>query len=112
MKYLVMAALAALVFSGCGDIEGDVLNSNNTVDNSVDNSVSYVCTDNNSTNCYTPGREGFIDDEGNYNDVSDVVIGDYDPSYDQRECAAAGFFWCSIKNKCLNIPARTGTCNR
>ena len=114
MKYFVMI-MAAFLAVGCGDYTGDYVgdttNTTNT-DNSVDNSTDYICRDNADTQCYTPDYSGYIDKDGEFNDVADEPTGEYDASYSPAECAANGFFWCSIEQKCLNIPASGGTCNK
>jgi len=114
MKYLVLAlALAAL--SGCVNIEGDKTGTKVVVDNNssyTTTDVSVICQNNTDTQCYTPGYSGYVDSNGDYNDVADVITGDYDASYTPSECAANGYFWCSIEQRCLNIQADSGTCNR
>ena len=113
MKYFVMI-MAAFLVVGCGDYIGDTsaYSYESNTDNSVDNSTQYICRDNTDTQCYTPSYEGYVDKDGEFNDVADEPTGDYDPTYSPAECAANGYFFCSIEQKCLNIPASGGTCNK
>jgi len=118
MKKLILGVALSVAMVGCANYTGDtevyegayVGGDNTTIDNSVD--ISVVCTDNNSTMCYTPDRALFKDEDGSYDDVADEPTGDYDPEYTPAECAANGYFWCSIENMCLNVPAGGGNCTR
>jgi hypothetical protein len=93
--------------SGCGNF---TYHSNNTTSTTTDNGSDYICKDNNSTSCYTAGKTGYIDKNGEYNDVADVATKEYDPNWGPAECSAHGKFFCSIQQKCLDIPAKTGSC--
>ena len=115
MKYILITILV-LGLSGC-NIEGDTLthHDNSTIDNtdnSIDNSIDYICTDNNNTECYTPDHSGYVDDEGNYNDVGAASEADeYDASDDAQTCVAKGFFFCPLTQTCNNVTASSGTCS-
>jgi len=117
MKKLILGVAFSIAMVGCGNYTGDtsvyeeayVGGDNTVIDNSVD--ISITCTENNDTMCYTPDRELFKDADGTYDDVADTPSGVYDASYSPAECAANGYFFCSIEQKCLNIPATTGSCN-
>ena len=104
MMKLILATLLAFSLVGCiPDYTGDTTTH---VDNStIDNSVSYgegdvlICTD----------SECVLAEE--HEDVGDAIVGVYDPEYTPTECNAAGFFYCTIENVCLDQPLDTGTCN-
>ena len=71
-----------------------------TGDTNVDNSVrgdTLTCTDS-ECSLAEPGSD------------IDAVIGLYNPDYNQVECNAAGFFYCTIENMCLDIPLAGGSC--
>lgn len=94
-------AVLAFGLSGCVSIEGDT-------DNSVDESVTYGngdvldCRDGNCT----------LAPEGTDPTDGDAVVGEYNAEYTQAECTAAGFFYCTIENVCMNTPAAGGTCGQ
>ena len=113
IKFLGMAVMAVLIV-GCGDYQGDTSRSyvGDSTDNSVDNSVNYICTDNNDTSCYNEEYTLYRDENGSISGVADEPTGDYDPTYNVRECAINGYFWCSIEQKCLNQPAAGSSCSK
>ena len=104
MWKLSLATIVAFGMVGCGDIAGDTSNSYETMEYTyvfIDNGVEYGsgtvlhCDD---SNCSVDGSvvgKG-SDEEG------DAVVGEYDDSYTQAECNAAGFFYCTLEDKCLN----------
>ena len=112
MRKILTLVVATFALIGCGDYTGDTAYSyDNSTDNSVDSSTNYICTDNNGTNCYSDDYSYYVDGNGSVDGVADTPSGVYDASYSASECAANGYFFCSIEQKCLNIPASSGTCN-
>jgi len=113
MKYLALAlALAAL--SGCVNIEGDKTGTKVVVDNNssyTTTDVSVICQNNTDTQCYTPGYSGYVDSNGDYNDVADVTTGEFDVTDDAATCTSKGYFYCSLNNVCVNTRADAGSCN-
>jgi len=116
MKKLILGVALSVAMIGCANYTGDTdvyegsyVGGDSTV---TDSSTNYICQSNTDTQCYTPSYDGYVDENGDFNDVADEPTGDYDASYSPAECAANGYFYCSIENKCLNIPASGGTCNR
>ena len=101
----VIASTLALV--GCADYTGASSNSYTNIDNSQD----YICKDNKDTDCYTQDFSVHKDRNGRLSSVADEPSGEYDPEYTPEECAANGYFWCSIEDRCLNKPADGGTCS-
>ena len=101
MKKFIILVLLAFSLSACISVDGDTVN-NSTTDNSTDYGEGTKLV----------GNEGNFTVAPDYMDESDVdvVIGKYDVDYTQAECTAAGFFFCTIENVCMNTPVATGTC--
>ncbi len=117
MRNLLVGCIAIIAMVGCVQIDGDTVGTEIRVDNNssytVDNSVTNVtCRDNTDTNCYTAGREGFIDKNGTYNDVSPTIDGPFDASDDPATCSAKGYFYCSVNHVCVNTSADSGSCSK
>ena len=130
MRKIIMSLVAfgfltapMLMLQGCGDTKGDA---NYTEVTSIDsgggdvtiNDVqvseegTYIYNEN-GTVTFTTGDENVIQPANGDSDgdgVVDVTVGDYDEGYDASQCNAAGFFYCTIENKCLNQPSDAGTC--
>ena len=107
---MIMVAFLAV---GCGDYTGDTkVFEGDYVGGDIVQGDKVVCTDANQTECYSPDYSTYTQKDGSIDDVADEPSGDYDASYSPAECAANGYFWCGIEQKCLNIPANSGTCNR
>ncbi len=74
-----------------------------------DNSYSYdvgtllMCDD---SNCSVVDDNSYIDEA-----EADAVVGTYRADYTSAECTAAGFFWCSVDNVCINKRTTEGSCN-
>jgi len=109
MKYMLFI-MSGILLIGCGNITGDTITNTSNIDNSVDNTTQYFCKDNNDTQCYTSDYSVYKDSNGSYDSVSSEVTNEYSKKYNEQECAANGYFWCNIKNKCLNVKASKGTC--
>jgi len=115
MSMVALGFLAApvLMLQGCGNITGDTAYNDNS-GQEIDNSYTFnegdrdygsgtvlVCDD---ANCSVMVDESGrtitnADDEA---DAGDAVIGEYSDAYSPAECNAAGFFYCTIEDKCLN----------
>ena len=103
---LILGVIASLVIVGCGDYQG---NTSNYDESGQDRSYTFIegdkefgdgtylfCTD---SNCST------IDSSKNTTGVPsepNAIVGKYDENYTQAECNAAGFFYCTVEDKCLN----------
>ena len=101
MKSVIKSAVAILaIFAiiGCGDYTR-VDDSGNTDNSSTDNSVNIGGQDNNATDTVDSGK------------ASDIKNGVYRQDYTQKECTEAGFFYCTIERKCLDMPKTSGNCN-
>ena len=62
---------------------------------------------------YTSGNDNvFTLPSGEKVSIAGSPSGDYDPTYNAEECAANGYFYCTLENKCLNTPASGGTCTK
>jgi len=63
---------------------------------------------------FTTGDENNIEGVGTGDSdgdgIEDVEVGTFSTEYSQSECTAAGFFYCTIENVCLDQPAIGGTC--
>ena len=112
MKKIILAALVAFGLVACGDLD--------TGDTTIMES-SYVYTENNID--YGSGTVLFCNDANcsvNASNSSssasdgDAVVGEYDENYTPSECKAAGFFYCSIEDKCLNqrVDDSSSSCSR
>jgi len=106
MKSIVKGAIAILAtfaIIGCGDYTRTD-GSGNTDNSFTDNST----TDNSATdNSQGSGADGTVD----ANKTTDIEEGIYRQDYTPQECTAAGFFYCTIEDMCLDTPKATGTCN-
>lgn len=90
--------------SGGGDvtINDTTVGENGTYIQNADGTVTY-----------TSGNDNvFTLPDGEKVSIADEPTGDYSASYDAEECAANGYFYCTIENKCLNVPARGGSCTK
>ena len=102
MRKAILATLVVapmILLNGCMDIAGD---SDSSSYYTEDNSEFYNgdvlnCDDSNCS--VSPIGEGT------------VIVGEYDADYTKVECEAAGFFYCTVDNVCLNQPKNTGSCN-
>ena len=115
MKNLVKIGLAvsvavsvAILVTACGDITGDTAGDTNyNYDYSFEeNNIDYgsgtvlLCND---SNCSVKRTSTGKPITGNGSGSSDeAVVGVYDEDYTPAQCSAAGFFYCSIQDKCLN----------
>jgi len=105
--------LVAVMLVGCGDYTGDTTNNDNT---NQDHSYMFIegdraygegtylfCTD---ANCSVTNADNNSDNSDNSGDdvydEADAIVGVYDPEYNQVECNAAGFFYCTVEDQCLN----------
>ena len=126
MKNLVKIGLAvsvAILVTACGDYTGDT--GDTTGDTSynydysfVENNVDYgsgtvlLCDD---SNCSVKRTSTGKPITGNGSGSSDeAVVGVYDEDYTPAQCSAAGFFYCSIQDKCLNqrVDDSSSSCSR
>ena len=110
MRYLLLC-VAVFAMVGCGNITGDTANydqsgQNNSYtfnegDRDYGSGTVLVCDD---ANCSVMVDESgrTITSGDDAADEGDAIVGDYDASYTQSECNAAGFFYCMIEDKCLN----------
>ena len=100
MRNITLAIVASFLLVACGDYTGDTTYE-------TDNSTSYgegtVLICDNSTCVEAPPE--YDNGDGN------ATVGVYDADYNQVECNAAGFFYCTIENMCLNQPRTSGSCN-
>ena len=95
----------SLMVVGCGDLStGDT--SNNDLRSEyyyTENNIDYgtgtvlLCDE---SNCTVMKDES--GDTVTNSDKGDAIVGQYDPTYTQAECQAAGFFYCSVQDQCLN----------
>jgi len=106
------AGIMAMGLVGCGDYTGD------TSDTTYDYTSEYTYTENNidygsgtvlqcdDSNCSVIGGKG--------TKGGDAVVGEYDENYSPTECRAAGFFFCTIEDKCLNqrVDDASSGCNK
>ena len=112
MRYLLLC-VAVFATVGCGDMTGDTTNNDNS-GQAIDNSYTFnegdrdygsgtvlICDDANCTVMVDESGRTITngDDEA---DDGDAIVGEYSPDYTQSECNAAGFFFCTIEDKCLN----------
>jgi len=134
MSLVALGFLTApmLMLQGCGNLAtGDTVNSvandNSGQDNSVynnypdgtvltctDANCTISTTDDNSDNSVISSDENGTVDEGDAQEAiasGDTVVGVYSDTYNQTECGAAGFFFCTIEQMCLNQPLNSGTCS-
>jgi hypothetical protein len=95
---IVLGLIGILLINGCGDITGDTAHNDYTseyyyTENNIDYGSGTVLSCNDSK-CTVLGGKGTTG--------GDAVVGQYDPTYTQTECNAAGFFYCTVQDKCLN----------
>ena len=106
MKTIILILLAFSLNACIPDIEGDVTNNDYSTSSTTTSTTNYVkgellyCS---SSECIVaPAETDPLD--------SDVIVGTYSVDYTQVECNAAGFFYCTIENVCLDQPLESGTC--
>ncbi len=117
-KTIIAATIMALGMTACGDYTGDTTG-DTTATTKIDNSTtdnsdrSYTVTDSNGTTTYFSATdpEALTDKEIEEGVPSDEIIGAYDATYNQEECGAAGFFWCTISETCQNSAAYGSSCS-
>ncbi len=118
MKEIIFGTLCLLVLSGCAS------------DSARDDSGSSAAAPS-TTNVYSNGdatytqvtqAEGatFITTESGdvinvagdyYGDLNtDSRSGAFNANYNESECVAEGYFWCSLSGKCINQYTTTGSC--
>jgi len=113
MRKLILGVALSVAMIGCANYTGDTdVYEGDYVNGDIISGDKVVCTDNNSTECYSPDYSTYTQSDGTVDDVADEPSGDYSETYTISECNANGYFWCSIEQKCLNIPADGGTCTR
>ena len=115
MKKILISAAVALVIAGCGNYTGDTINNSTQVDYSyyfLDNSVKYGSGTVLHCNDSTCSVDGSVVGKSN-DEEGDAVVGEYDPTYTQAECEAAGFFYCVVDDKCMNqrVDDSSSSCN-
>jgi hypothetical protein len=111
-RLLSIAALnivGVLLINGCGDLDtGDSSSTHNDYTSEyyyTENNIDYgsgtvlLCDD---ANCSVMKDESGRTVTSGGNDKGDATVGVYDPTYTQSECKAAGFFYCTVQDKCLN----------
>ena len=111
MKSVVKGAIAVLVtftVIGCGDYTRTA-DSGNTDNSITDSGNTDNSTTDNSVNNNEPGSDanGTVDD----NKTAYILEGIYRQDYTPQECRDAGYFFCSIEQQCLDMPATGGTCS-
>jgi len=129
MKKILALAAGMLMLVGCGgtsttgDTRGDTTITNTTIDSGggdvtindveVSDEGTYIYNSDGSVT-FTTGDENNIEGVGTGDSdgdgEEDVPVGVYSDTYTQSECTAAGFFYCTIENQCLDQPAIGGTC--
>ncbi len=115
---VILSILAVFAIAGCdAEYTGRTTNNDNS---GQDHSYSYVftegdrdygtgtplfCTD---ANCSVTNEDNSIN-----KGEADAIVGEYDENYTQAECNAAGFFYCTIQDKCLDQPVddASSSCN-
>ena len=92
------------VYSGGGDV---TINQTTVADNGV-----YI-QNADGTVTYTTGSENSINDDSGDSTAKTPEYGDepYDPSYNEGECRASGYFWCPLSGSCLDQPATGSACS-
>ena len=122
-RLLSIAALnivGVLLINGCGDITGDTAHNDYTQTSEyyyTENNIDYgsgtvlLCDD---SNCSVMKDESGRTITSGGNDKGDATVGVYDPTYTQSECQAAGFFYCTVQDKCLNqrVDDSSSSCNK
>ncbi len=119
MKMLLSAILfivAILTINGCGLDTGDTTNNDYS---GQEYSYSYVfsegdrdygdgtvlyCNDANCSVSNTDDNSDNSETDDNSDNSGDAVVGVYDVNYNQVECNAAGFFYCTVDDVCMNLP--------
>ena len=111
MNKAILATVVALAVVGCGNLDtGDSTSVHNDytseysyTENNIDYGSGTVlqCND---ANCSVMKDESgrTITTSSDSSEDGDAVVGQYDPTYTQSECQAAGFFYCTVEDKCLN----------
>jgi len=127
MKKTILAIIIAFGLVACGDITGDTANYDQSGQN---NSYTFIEGDRdygsgtplfcNDSNCSverttdnsdsSTGSDGETSDEVNI----DAIVGEFDAGYNQTECQAAGFFYCTIDDICTNqrVDDSSSSCTR
>lgn len=102
---LILSGLVAVfALNACiPDYTGDTTYDYSTDNSQVDYGSGTVLICDNSECTAAPAE--YTDGDGN------ATVGVYSADYNQIECGAAGFFWCTIENMCLNQSITTGSCN-
>ena len=122
MKKIILLSALAFIFTACGetsgdaDYRGDTTVNTTTIDSGggdvtindveVDGNGTYIYNED-GTVTYSTG-DGFTNTSG-----ADAIVeasDGFDEGYDQAECTAAGYFYCTLNNICVNQPADAGTC--
>jgi len=123
-KYILILVLPLLLLVGCGETSGDSRGDTNiattTVDAEGDVTINDVTVESGGT--YIQNADGTVTYSSGAGDVTSSAEeaaataekaaedGTYDPTYTRAECTEAGFFYCTLENKCLNQPASGGQC--
>jgi len=125
----MVSAMTLVMMTGCGttnnsgDSRGDTTITNTTIDSGggdvtindveVSDEGTYIYNSDGSVT-FTTGDENDIQGVGTGDSdgdgEQDVEVGTFSEAYTQSECTAAGFFYCTIENQCLDQPAIGGTC--
>ena len=105
---LSVAVAAAILMTACGDITGDTSSTSNDyrseytyTENNIDYGSGTVlqCDD---SNCSVMKDESGRTVTSKDSKTGSATVGVYDDSYTQAECTNAGFFYCTVQDKCLN----------
>jgi len=122
MKYLLLL-IAPLLFSGCGEdtTRSNPVSTTTTTNTTIDSgggdvTINDVEVDGNGTYVYNADGtvtystgDGFTNTNGEDATVVDASD-EFDEGYDQAQCTAAGYFYCTLNNICVNQAADAGTC--
>jgi len=114
----ILSVIAVLAIVGCAEYTGNTTNNDNSGqdhsfmfvegDRSYGSGTYLFCTD---ANCSViDSSDNSYDGNGS---VPDAIVGDYNSAYNQVECTSAGFFWCTVDDKCLNqrVDDSSSSCN-
>jgi hypothetical protein len=120
-KILIGAIIAALMTTGCVET-GDSTTTNTTTEyhgdyQFVSGGIDYgsgtplVCND---ANCSVVTTGDGVTPDYDAAGSADAIVGVCNENYNQVECAAAGFYYCELKGKCLNqrVDAASSSCNK